>query len=124
MTWSRTRRTSCEDCARSSLVTRSACCVGGERLVSTPSKMRLFIIFLLPVHCSCSSLRISSLRRRVPLPSCFAYRGQECLDPFLFPDQCRCSGCMGLCSHGRIIMETEEHDRTLRNRCTQRRSSC
>src|SRR5260370_36979351 len=58
MTWSTTRQTSCEDCVRSSLVKRSACCAGAERLASTPSKMRLFIglapIACFPNHCDIS----------------------------------------------------------------------
>src|SRR6266700_2716827 len=49
MTWSRTRERSCEECSRIPLARRSACCVGGERLISIPSKMRLFIAA--PVAC-------------------------------------------------------------------------
>src|SRR5260370_12979687 len=58
MTWSTTKQTSCEECVRSSLVKRSACCAGAERLASTPSKMRLFIclapIVCFPNHCDIS----------------------------------------------------------------------
>src|SRR2546422_11360402 len=43
MTCSKTRRSSGDDCSRSSLVIRRAYCVEGERSVSIPSKMRLFM---------------------------------------------------------------------------------
>ncbi len=58
------------------------------------------------------------------LLSGFAYRSQERLNSFLFPDQCHRSNCMCVCLHSRIIVKTEEYNCTVRNRCTQRGSGC
>src|SRR6266571_1927225 len=130
MTWSNTRHRSAEECANSSLVTYSACCVAGERSTSTPSKMSLFMAIPLldllsrtyyrerPLRCSSG---ITFMRR---LLSGFAYRSQERLHPFLFPNQCHRSNCMRLCLQSCIIMETEEHNYTVRSRCAQCGSGC
>src|SRR5437868_13618731 len=67
MTFSKTRRSSGDDCSRSSLVIRRAYWVDGERSVSIPSKMRLFMalapVLASPPRCYPMLVRASCVSR-------------------------------------------------------------